>query len=252
MLQSFNIKPFLCGFLGVLINTGLSAAYEAPIVQAHGVAPGCMAVSWVHSTSGVSYFQLSREQPLTTWNISPSQLNFTDCGLNPDTPYRYLVCAFFVTVDGAYQCSELSATARTLPAATPQQNPGAPPTPRIVRHDTGDTWIGVKWEAGFNYHSYFLNTTEVPPDGTLRAPKTIHHDDDGTWGYQRVDGLIPGQTYRFQVQGCRERVFGILDDNCYGWSAPYEATTLAPTLPPPSPTEKGRSLEPIFYLILQN
>jgi hypothetical protein len=97
-----------------------------------------------------------------------------------------------------------------------------------VEHSAGETWIGIKWEAGFDYDSYFINITG--PFGTEKGPRelrTIHHDDDGKWGFQRVDGLLPGRTYSFGVQGCRETWLGIGSDACFDWSANYDANTLA-------------------------
>ena len=97
---------------------------------------------------------------------------------------------------------------------------GVPPRPRIVEHHAGQTWVGIKWEAGYDYDSYFINITG--PFGTAKGPRelrTIHHDDDGTWGYQRVDGLLPGRAYGFSVQGCTETFFGLGDDRCWDWAA---------------------------------
>jgi hypothetical protein len=114
--------------------------------------------------------------------------------------YRYQVCAAFVTTDGAFTCSDLSPAASTFPAAAPPPPAGEPPIPRVVRHHAGDTWIGIWSEAGYDYSSYFVNTTDKPtPGNQWPRPRTIHHDDDGTWGYQRGDGLAPRQSYLFQV-----------------------------------------------------
>jgi hypothetical protein len=122
-------------------------------------------------------------------------------GLQPNTAYRYQVCAHFITTDGDVECADWTQPVRTTAAETPPKKPGAPPTPRIVEHHAGDTWIGVKWEAGFNYHEYHVNINEVAAAGEWVKPtRTISHNDDGTWGYQRVDGLEPGRTYALEVQ----------------------------------------------------
>ncbi|MGH2586485.1 MAG: hypothetical protein ACRDJE_16345, partial [Dehalococcoidia bacterium] len=103
-----------------------------------------------------------------------------------------------------------------------------------VEHHTGETWIGIKWDAGYDYDSYFVNyTLKATPGAPANGPRTIHHDDDGTWGYQRVDGLLPGRTYIFQVQGCTETFFGIGSDKCWDWSAPDEVQTRAAPLSTP-------------------
>jgi hypothetical protein len=198
-----------------------------PSVPATGSLPGMIIVRWEHFEQGVWDYSVERESPYWRWdNVNAGQRNLPDGGLQPDTEYRYRVCAYFITEDGDVACSDWE-PGRTSPPAPPQQQ-GRPPTPRIVEHHAGETWIGVKWEAGFDYDSYFVNITG--PFGTDKGPRelrTIHHDDDGTWGYQRVDGLLPGRTYTFGVQGCTETFLGIGEDHCWEWSAGYDANTLA-------------------------
>ena len=208
-----------------------AAAFEKPTAVASGTAPGCTVVSWPGtSLSGVHHLEVTRETPPRSWVIDPDQSYLDDCGLDADTEYRYQVCAFYITDDGDSECSEWSAPARTQKPVQPHA-PQPPPTPRIVTHDAGDTWIGIKWEAGHDYDSYYVNTSENVAAGLPRNTRTIHHDDDGTWGYQRVDGLVPGRTYYFEVQGCTTSLLGILEDNCWGWSEVYPASTA----PPPDP-----------------
>jgi hypothetical protein len=139
------------------------------------------------------------------------------------------VCAHFITSDGDVECSEWTQSVRT-PPSSPATKPNVPPTPLIVAHDAGDTWIGLRWEAGHTYKRYFLRISEESrgPGKWVMNPRTLLHDDDGTWGYQRVDGLEPGRVYRFSVQGCTTSLLGALEDNCWGWSAPYVAGTVPP------------------------
>lgn len=205
-----------------------------PVVEAHSTnTPGCLLVVWMHATSGVHHFELLRDdgrQPI----VFESRNSHTECGLQPNTAYRYQVCTHFISSDGDVACSEWTPAVRTNAAEPPANKPGAPPTPRVVEHHAGDTWIGVKWDAGSTYHKYFVNITHVTASGEwVKVARTIEHNDDGTWGYQRVDGLDPGETYAFKVQGCTKSLLGLAEDNCWGWSQPYTASTVAP--PPIDP-----------------
>ena len=221
--------------VGLLLLAGAAPAaadFAKPTAAAHGKAPGCIVVDWLGtSLSGVHHLEVTRENPpRPPWVINPDQEPYQeDCGLDPDTEYRYQVCAFYITEDGDSECSEWI-VGRTQKPQQPHA-PQPPPTPRIVTHDVADTWIGIRWEAGHDYDSYFVNTSENIAAGLPRNTRTIHHDDDGNWGYQRVDGLRPGHTYYFEVQGCTNSWFGILEDNCWGWSEVYPASTA----PPPDP-----------------
>lgn len=187
-----------------------------------------MTVSWDPATlSGVHHLTITRESPSRSWNASAEQEPYSeDCGLDPDTEHRYQVCAFYITEDADSECSEWTPPARTLKAEEAPLS-RVPPTPHIERHDQGDTWIGVKWVAGYTYDSYYVSVNESFP-GQTRHVDTIHHDDDGSWGYQRVEGLRPGHHYTFEVQGCTKSFFGILEGNCWGWSTVYFASTIAP------------------------
>ena len=218
----------------LLICSGSASAqdFEPPnSVHVNSPSSGCMVISWKHSTSGVNHYTVERENP--PWVFTPpnvAQQYVEDCNLEPDTVYRYQVCAFFITTDGDVECADWTQAKRTRKFEAPRV-PQPPPTPIIGPHDVGPTWIGIRWEAGFDYDSYFVNTTEKPaPDQPPHGPRTIHHDDDGTWGYQRVDGLLPGRTYWFNVQGCTKTFFGLGTDNCWEWSATYEASTPQYTL----------------------
>jgi hypothetical protein len=214
----------------VLPATAAAQEFSKPILRAWGNAAGCVTISWSDSDmSGVHSFEVLRQGKTTTWvfPVEPPH-GHTDCGLEPDTEYRYQVCANYVTEDQDAECESIAA--RTLPLPASGQ-PQPPPTPQVVSHDAGDTWIGIKWDAGYNYDSYFINIDENIAPGQTQNIRTLHHDDDGTWGYQRVEGLQPGRTYNFAVQGCTEVFLGILDDHCWGWSSVYSASTL----PPPDP-----------------
>lgn len=210
-----------------------------PSVPETGSLPGSIFVRWEHNANpcpGIGCvwdYSVERENPQRPEtaekrvdNVKGSERLLFDSGLQPNTEHRYRVCAFFITEDGDVECSEWTA-GRTGPPEQPRQ-PNRPPRPRIVEEHAGETWIGIKWEAGHNYDSYFINV--AGPFGTARGPRelrTIKHDDDGTWGYQRVDGLLPGRAYDFAVQGCRPTFLGIGDDQCFDWSTKVSFPTQA-------------------------
>jgi hypothetical protein len=225
----------------LLLGTGTAAADgdEAPInVLAVANGPGLdgkqvITVYWAHSGDGVSYFIVEQESPPNSWPTpDPDKRGWIVQGLDHNTTYRYRVCAVF---EFNPVCSEDWSNYETTrsPEAPPQQQD--PPAPRIVSHQVEQNAIGIRWEAGHDYNSYFVNYTLKAAPGELQhGPQTIHHDDDGTWGYQLVGNLTPGRTYIFHVQGCTETALGILEDHCWGWSAPYEAELPLPAPPPPS------------------
>lgn len=203
---------------------------EEPIVvpstdSATGSLPGWIIVRWGHSGQGLHEFAVERQNPYFRWdNVDAAQRSLPDGGLRPNTEYTYRVCAYFNTEDGVPACSPWQ-VGKTSPPESPRQQQ-RPPTPRIVDLQIGPTWVGIRWEAGYDYDSYFINI--VGPFGTVKGPRelrTIHHDDDGTWGYQRIDNLLPGRSYGLSVQGCTETFFGLGDDRCWDWAPEYPAHT---------------------------
>ncbi|MGD9892521.1 MAG: hypothetical protein AB7R89_31570 [Dehalococcoidia bacterium] len=233
LIQTLSRLAAVIGLLAgllLLVGTGTAAAaFEPPVILSPTALggnvsnlPNCITVNWFHSGSGVVGFSVEREQPY--WgrdDIGADQRSLPVCGMEPNTTYHFQVCAYFGTEDGDTECTE--ADLRTGAPETPPASQ-RPPAPRIVEHHAGETWIGIKWDAGYDYDSYFVNyTLKAAPGAPPNGPRTIHHDDDGTWGYQRVDGLLPGRTYIFQVQGCTETFFGLGEDHCWDWSATYEA-----------------------------
>ncbi|MEU6783877.1 fibronectin type III domain-containing protein [Nonomuraea angiospora] len=198
-----------------------------PSVNGTGSQPGSIIVRWEHSGSGVWDYSVERQSPYRRWdNVKPNQRDLWDTGLQPDTEYRYRVCAYFITEDGDVACSAWKAGRTSPPVPPTQQN--HPPRPRIVGHQAGQTWIGIWWEAGHDYDSYFINIKD--PFGTAKGPqelRTIRHKKGGTRGYRRVDGLLPGRVYELAVQGCTKTLFGIGSDSCHDWSLGYNVTTQA-------------------------
>jgi hypothetical protein len=185
-----------------------------PSVNGTGSLPGSIIVRWEHYEQGVWDYAVERENPYRRWDqVNAAQRNLLDSGLQPDTEYRYRVCAYFISEEGPEACSEWSAGRTSPPQAPPPQQPLGPP--RIVGHDGGETWIGISWEAGYDYDSYFVFA--IGPFGTakgLREVRAFKHDHDGMRGSRRVNGLLPGRTYTFVVQGCTSTFLGLGADNC--------------------------------------
>lgn len=169
-----------------------------------------------------------RSQPQDA--VAPDVTKHTIANLAPSQNYMVRVCAVY---PGVIKCSEPKGPIRTMDPEPPK-NPKILPPPVVSKNsDIGPTYIGVRWDAAYDYDSYFVNTTEKPAPGQpMPSPLTIRHDDDGDWGYQLVEGLNPGRTYIVQVQGCTETFFGAGADHCHAWSQPVEFTTLPPPPPP--------------------
>jgi len=247
LIQTLGRLAAAIGILASLLllaGVGTAAAdLEKPVILSPSALPGnvspfpnCIDVNWRHSGGPlVVGFSVERENP--KWgrdDIGADQRTYHVCDMDPSTKYRFRVCAIFAIEDAEPECSDWVELETGEPETPPAS--GRPPTPRIVSHQVVDQdTIGIRWEGSHDYDSFFLNyTLEAAPGASPNGPRTIHHDDDGTWGYQEVDGLLPGRTYFFQVQGCTETVFGILDDHCWDWSAPYPAQIPLPAAPPPS------------------
>jgi hypothetical protein len=234
-----NIKQTLrCTFL-LLASIEVSAGnFVTPIIfKAEATTSACIDLAWIPSEgggagfSGLHEFTLQNDSGQQPQGIGTETFH-SACGLQADTPYRFQVCAFYESEESDNsECSEWSNAVRTK-SPVPGEVPAPPlPAPEIDAPDRGDTWIGIHWKAGYKYDSYFVNTNENIAPGLPRNTRTIHHDSEGDWGYQKVEGLQPGHTYYFEVQGCTETWGGLGNDHCHAWSSVLEATTL----PPPDP-----------------
>lgn len=192
----------------------------------HGSTPNCVAVKWQPPAAigeDIDGYRVIRTTPPYSKDVAENLSDFV-CGQEPDTSAEFKVCAVYISEaeDEVTGCS--SANLRTTKAIEPAPSQ-RPPAPRVdpVKSNAGPTFIGVHWDAYYNYDFYFINYWLQPsPPG--KPPVTIRHADDGTWGYQRIDGLLPSRTYTMQVQGCRDVWFGI-DDQCFDWGPIVEMKT---------------------------
>ena len=149
------------------------------------------------------------------------------CGLQPDTTYRFKVCAYYITEDGPEECGE-EADLRTAKAGTgevvPQPRP-AKPAPMIVQNNSGPDWIEFRWETtpAFKYDHYLI--FYWPRGAKDHVAKK--HPVEGTGGHVKIPGLKPSTTYDVQIQGCVFDPVPWTNDDCYDKSAPGAITTHA-------------------------
>jgi hypothetical protein len=214
------------GLLAGAVGTAHADEFEAPVVYSVSNPSNeadCITVNWNHTGSGVAGFSLVRREPSERWDPLPAEHRSKRvCGMQPDTTYHFEVCAHFITEERDSACAE--ADLRTGPPATATQSQ-PPPAPHIdtKQSHAGPTFIGVRWDArGFNFDSYFVAYRPTSGNPDLWAKK--HHKDDGTWGYDRIDGLLPSQDYYIAVQGCTSGLFG---GKCWDWSPVETMTTHA-------------------------
>jgi hypothetical protein len=203
----------------VLSGVGTAAAdeFNPPVdIQATGHYGECFSVTWEPNPGGeiITSFSVERpaypqKTPAKRWGpLPPGQHDVWACEMEPGNTYEYEVCAYYGTDEGDNACAK----ADLQLVKTGNLEPGGPlPTPRVDEPIPSSlNNFGVGWKGFYDYDFYNINIR--PEGGKLWS---IKHDDDGNWGWQRVDGLTPGTTYYFSVQGC---VSGIFGDPCSGWS----------------------------------
>lgn len=208
----------------LLAGVGTAAAEDgelpAPIIipGTDGSFPKCINVKWQdppQSLVQIAGFTVKRVNPAWGTEVGPAIHNaLTPCDMEPGTTAGFEVCVLYANEDGDEECAEADLSTLGPVEEAPQRSL---PTPTITGHDKGPDFIGIKWEGHQEYDWYFINCRRQ--GGQVCDKK---HDDDGTWGYQRFDGLSPGDTYEFTVQGC---VDGLLGNPCSAWSAPLNVTT---------------------------
>lgn len=182
---------------------------EKPVAFAFGVAPGSVSVNWEHSGSGVAYYTVTRESPAYTWNAVPAeQRNLFDSNLQPNTAYRYYVCAYFY--DGYFACSDWSEPARTQAPAppsggTPGGSPGGTPppssppstpafTPELTATPAGGAQVNLKWNAP-PAGSIVLVSVMLRRDGADRYEAL----QEGNLDTDHGDSVQPNSTHRYTV-----------------------------------------------------
>lgn len=213
----------------VLAGVGTAGAdeFEAPTnIQNTSLMPGCLSVSWQHSSSGVSNYtvKLDGEEPKAV--PDPQQFTKEFCSLEPGSTHRVEVCAVFGTDDADKACTTVE-NLKTVASGVGEMVPGPPrgtlPVPPIKPIlGPGTTEFGVEWgwrgtSGGHNYDYY--NIAVAPGVGKLK------HDADGNWGWQLITNLTPNTTYTVMVEGCDIDPIPYTNDDCSGWSPPATVTT---------------------------
>lgn len=200
--------------------TASSAHAESPQVRLRPIAPGAIAIDWEHSFDSADSITVEREAPANTWTFVAMVNTFTDLGLQPSRTYRYRVCAVY---DETRDC-DIWREVMTL--ATPE--PFTPPAvPRFISSSATTTSIVVNWASSSSYSFH-----------QVRWAENGHGD-----GQNRVNGrsfsangLRPGTTYHFIVQGCNRTLFG---SSCSRFTAPIGVTTRVDVIPPAVPQQSG-------------
>lgn len=220
-----KIVGWLAGAVGivalVLPGAGTAAAEEhmpGPTIHTrdnppYGSTPFCVAVKWdppMAIGEDIDGYTVTRLKPGHDFKDVAENREAPMCGLDPETTATFKVCAVYISEeDDATGCSQadLSTTKADVGSMEPQ---GPLPVPRVdepLSRSLKD--FGVGWKGFYDYDFYHINIR--PEGGKLWS---IKHDDDGDWGWQRVDGLTAGTTYHFSVEGC---VSGIFGDPCSGF-----------------------------------
>ncbi|PEG38732.1 hypothetical protein CQY20_12230 [Mycolicibacterium agri] len=209
-----------------LSGAGSAAAdeeFEPPSeIQNTGLTPGCLVVTWRHSSSGVFKFtvQVDDRPPIP---VDPERFDKEICSLEPGTTYHVEVCALFATENEDRACTQ--ASLRTVDRGVGEMQPSGPlpiptidqPIPPSIKN------FGVGWRGTYVYDYFIVNYR--PEGGPVDHRK---HDEDGSWGWQPFDWLTPGTKYYFSVRGCNSGIFG---DPCSGWS-PEASVVIEPLYGP--------------------
>jgi hypothetical protein len=197
--------------IGVLLFAGAAAAdgedLEKPVAFAFGVAPGSVSVNWEHSGSGVAYYTVTRESPYQVWgNVSAEQRNLFDSNLQPNTEYRYFVCAYFADLIGSYSCSEWSEPARThAPAPPAGGSPGGTPPP--ASQPPAPAFTPVLTAKPHGGAQVYL-TWNTPPAGSIALTRVpLYRDGEeiyqalepGNLDGDHVDTVRPNSTHRYML-----------------------------------------------------
>ncbi len=223
----------VAALLALLMAMGASPAMALepptllPSVPAIGSTPNSITLRWEHFEQGVHGYTVEREDPYRIWpNVDAAQRDLLDVGLQPNTTYRYKICAYFITEDGDTECSDWMEGKTSPPEAGPQGTPANPP---IISGATPyQTDVDVRWHTipEYDYDRIVVRYRVKPSDGGSGSSFRQVDDDGGVEGSTRVGGLVPSATYLFSVRGCYDVVFGIGGEDCTDFGTEYEVATL--------------------------
>lgn len=201
---------------------------EKPIITAaFANAPRALTVAWDHTDTGVYGFAIQLQEQNSWRDVRYTDSTFSQMMLvflEPDTTYNLRVCAVYgPDHESDYECSDPAPATRTMAAANPASSSNDAPV--IVRTETSENTIKVWWQSP-EYGFFHVRWAER---GLSETQDRI--DSAGNHGYHAVNGLRPGETYVFRMQGCRRTLFS---SSCGNWGQPIEITTAHPPLQHPT------------------
>ncbi len=178
MRHSFSPK-FLFGITLLALTSALLPAFgdEPPSVQAYPNSPGWITVMWEHPGTDVYWFDVYRQNPdkstqfvVRSYNRTD---NHTDKGLQPDTLYKYSVCAVYAY---SQSCSDW-VSAKTMPPPPPPPSNGtvqnAPQTPKhqlrtpnLTATSNAPNFITLHWGSDSS-DLYTLGNVQLYRDGRI-------------------------------------------------------------------------------------
>jgi hypothetical protein len=226
-----NAASLMAGTLAVILAgmpqplTAQPFAAPGPVVTVP-VGPGGVTISWdLLEYPDLAGFVVERETPPLKVEKRRIDRQHLDSYLQPNTDYRYRVCAVYaLSTKHEQKCSEW------VPARTGAPQPPTTrvrrPAPQLAAHEISTNHITVRW-LGESFERFHIRWEPKRGDAGFsgrEAQLTIDHT--GREGYRRFDGLFPSTTYLFKVQGCTINIIGIA--NCGEWSAPFEIRTATP------------------------
>lgn len=211
-------------------------AAEPQIISAQTNAPRWITVRWTHTGKDVYRYDIQRQNPpysdgstVLVATVPVGQFDivngvgvYTDMGLQPDTLYKYSVCAVYAS---ATECSQWVAERTMPPEAPPAQLSLAPPTVTGGESFHEPSRIRISWKKNGNYNLVLVRWWHKATDP--RGAQQVDVESRAFEGSRDVATPVPG-TYVFLLKGCNR---GLSDKaNCGEWSAPVEIA-FAP--PPP-------------------
>jgi hypothetical protein len=219
----------------ITFGTGTAAAdgdKKPTIIRAFPNAPGMITLEWVHSGDDVFWFVVEQEAPFAFWTLDRDKRIWSVAGLEPNTTYRYRVCAVY---DFNRVCSDEDgvgyASIPTMPPEQPPPPPPAqvPPAPVLTATARSVSEVYLTWQ--FPGYEARLSSAKLYRDGAFiyEALQPGNFDSD------HVDVVPQNSIHRYHL--CFRNPDG---ETCSG---PITASPVpAPTPPAPGPLTPPKSV----------